>query len=882
VAVREIAARCVNDPHAPIPIVVRLLRLLGSTGQGFDLDVLIDACAEDFVGVEHRSALRAHLRRATDAGAAILICDGLDECGARAPWMAQQLADLFASLDPRNALVVTTRPSARGAAARLDLPYAELRQPSALRATTEAIIEACAAVRAPEDQRDAWLAVRKAWLATAWAEHAELMAVPLLANLVTLICADTTEQELPTGRARVLHKAVTRSVERWEQRRPSADDDRPWAPQVTSGMLLDGFVALGCLLDGTTTPTEQSAIEALALMLRTHWALAPAPAQEVARDVLRFWDERVAVFVVNGSGELTARSKVFIDIAVAMWSEQAGSDELGRWLADVIKYTDLDDAIGLAAHLHRPVVDALIALGADGSATATSLVLDLANPGTIELSADQTACCVGNVAEHVETQTAPARRQPRTPTPIGRILGMGSSERESIQGLLVRLCQLPMEANARRACRDLIATAGRDEDERAVLVALRGMSDAREDGSTLDEETGSALLHVMQLPAPPRLPLIHKSRRHVEIPHSLPRPIGVTEIAAGVIPWLDQIEPRFPEAARWVFDVAEDAPHSKSDVIRSHLLRVEPKAAKWQAESLERFSWPQWVENHWKNDVELMRDFASLCDPGTRSNAQPDLWSLSAAGDLLDSTGYHSIGVGDFDAAFRDGFQDLRRRWLAALARAYDMDTSLIAAQAEHVLRGLTDQEAAVNWRSEDWSVLSTLSAGKRKPATPRDLPQSEQDALLSSLTSGLNWLAYSSANVLANMSNPSWDSRALFDSDLSHLTMQSAALVYTVAIVVDAESSGALVARAARSADSAHRLGLRGAIAGMPGLDSDGSIQARLSEDEDLTVRPAAPRLGAPAALYWSCLICRTRNDTGALDCVGCDHGTKPGDHSL
>jgi hypothetical protein len=42
----------------------------------------------------------------------------------------------------------------------------------------------------------------------------------------------------------------------------------------------------------------------------TQWNMPPAQAREVGEQVLRFWDEHVAVFVINAAGELTSRSKV--------------------------------------------------------------------------------------------------------------------------------------------------------------------------------------------------------------------------------------------------------------------------------------------------------------------------------------------------------------------------------------------------------------------------------------------------------------------------------------------------------------------------------------------------------------------------------------------
>jgi len=188
------------------------------------------------------------------------------------------------------------------AADRLGLPRADLQTPNDLTNTVESVLDACARTRADGPGRAAWLAARRRWIADARQQHPELLKVPLLAVLLALVCADTPEADLPKGRALVLHAAIEQSVDRWELRR-APDAARPWAHDLTPRMLLDGYVTLGRRLDFGAAPTRTEALAALAdgLADSARWGLAPSAAKEVAADVLRFWDEHVAVFVVDAS-----------------------------------------------------------------------------------------------------------------------------------------------------------------------------------------------------------------------------------------------------------------------------------------------------------------------------------------------------------------------------------------------------------------------------------------------------------------------------------------------------------------------------------------------------------------------------------------------------
>jgi len=108
VALRELAADCADDPHAPLPIHVRLPELMRDSSEEVTVDSLVAAAAGRLSDPGLRAALARQMRQELDDGTALLLCDGLDECGTHAAWMAQQLKDVIDGLHPRAGFVVAT------------------------------------------------------------------------------------------------------------------------------------------------------------------------------------------------------------------------------------------------------------------------------------------------------------------------------------------------------------------------------------------------------------------------------------------------------------------------------------------------------------------------------------------------------------------------------------------------------------------------------------------------------------------------------------------------------------------------------------------------------------------------------------------------------
>jgi hypothetical protein len=93
VAAREIAAHCAGHADAPVPISVSLPRLLKAQSAArapLTVDGPVDGAVAGTVPEANRAPLATYFLEEIGRGCAVVLCEGLDECGARAPWVAQQ------------------------------------------------------------------------------------------------------------------------------------------------------------------------------------------------------------------------------------------------------------------------------------------------------------------------------------------------------------------------------------------------------------------------------------------------------------------------------------------------------------------------------------------------------------------------------------------------------------------------------------------------------------------------------------------------------------------------------------------------------------------------------------------------------------------------
>jgi len=874
VALREIAAHCATHPHAPVPIHVALPRLMKQQPERLTIDGIIDGATADLVSHDQRAPLAEYLAGELAAGRAIVLCDGLDECGGRAPWVAQQLANILGSLHPRAGFVLATRASAKVPATRLGLPRVELAPPDDLSQTVDSVLIACADTRVPETERDEWLATRRTWIRDAKEEHDQLLTVPLLAILLTLMCASASDAELPKGRATLLHGAVEQSVRRWEQSRGIVDPARPWSPALTTTILLDGFIVLGRILDGGATPVRADAIRALTEGFRdpSRWAMPPAQADELAEQVLRFWDEHVAVFVVNAADELTPRSKVFAEIATAMWARTCDQSQLTRWLTDALAYTDSDGAIALAAGLEPRTVEGILSIGESGQRDATLMAADLAIREIATLTSFQLErtlkqLTAGVVASRDGRQ--PDHRGPRNP-PVWFPTLWDETRDPGPWPFVQAACQLALPTEYRHQRAELIAEATLDGRSETIAAALSALTDATTDNRPLGENT-AAVNAALALPVPAKGKMVRESRRRhawVGGGHLAP---GLAYVALAAASRLDELDPNSAEQA---FNIAMRAPGGMAEQIFAVLRRAGfDTSRRWSSitDGMRNL-----MSVHKDYEVALLADLASLAE--LTSSPYDGVWSLTDLGDLLAATGYLDVGADQFSRAFLHDTAEVRRSWLDAIAYAYDINKPAVASQARYLQHAAEAQSKAVAF-GDDWSVAAARPLNKPPLTTSADaaLTAEQLRTLRSCLEADSGWIATAAANVLVNVKEPPWHAWELYETDMSSWPRWRAALVYSVAIVTAGDDRNTMLARAATSDSPDYRYAARMTISMDSELDSDGSIMAALRRDADLAVRPKDARKEPPTPAYWTCEECRAINDVDVEDCPACNNGLRP-----
>ncbi|MFI2234851.1 hypothetical protein [Streptomyces chrestomyceticus] len=876
VALREIAAHCATHPHAPVPVRVSLPHLMKQQPERLTIDGIIDGATADVVAAEQRAPLAEYLAEELVQGRAIVLCDGLDECGARAPWVAQQLANILDSLHPRTGFVLATRANAQIPAARLGLPRVELAAPSDLDSTVDGILVACAATRVAESDREVWLATRRAWIRDARDQHDHLLAVPLLAILLALICASASDADLPRGRATLLHRAVEQSVQRWEQTREALGPARPWSPALTSAMLLRGFTVLGRILDGGATPPRAEALVSLVEMLRDpgQWAMPPAQAREVAEQVLRFWDEHVAVFVVNAADELTTRSKVFAEIATAMWASTCDREELRNWLSEALIYTDSDGAIALAAGLAPRTIEALLEVGATGRPEATLMVADLAIRGIVALTPDAIERTLSQLTAGALASCndgPPAKRGPRNPPT--RFPTLWDKSRDAGPWPFVQAaCLLALPSSCRPQRAKLVAAATLDEPSETIATALCELTDATTDSRSLDDAGVAAVHSALAIPLPPDSKVVRESRRSYALVGGGRLAPGLAHVALGAAGRLDELAEGTGER---MLQIAMHASGGIADGIFAALVRAGVDTSRrWGsiAADIQR-----WASTHKEYRAELLADLSSLAAPGETPN-DDTLWSLTDIADLLTVTGYGEVAAVEFDRAFVRDSAEVRRCWLDALADAYGIDKSAVARQARHIQR-ISEEATDSQTVNGDWLVAATKPVVEPSPSDDLNmaLTTEQQRRLLSCLEADSDWIAWAAAVVLVHVNEPPWCSQELLEKDMASWSRWRAGLLYMVAILTSGGERRPLLAWSAASDSADHRYAARMTIPVASGLDSDGSIMNALCQDADLSVRPKHARESLPAPTHWSCGDCRAVNDVTAEDCQTCSSGVRP-----
>ena len=383
----------------------------------------------------------------------------------------------------------------------------------------------------------------------------------------------------------------------------------------------------------------------------------------------------------------------------------------------------------------------------------------------------------------------------------------------------------------------------------------------------------------MQQPLPPDGELVQESRRRSAIVGGAPLAPGVAQVALEAVPHLSAL----PEGlGRWAFDVSMKASHGYGDTIRAALDAKGINTNEWWSEPSPLRHLSAWRDDHDRYERMLLEDIASLARRNGNPESPPErdrYWSLTSIGDLLAATNYARVSVPEFSRAFVHDDLATRRGWLDAIAQAYCIDKTAAAREAAWMLDQLSQSVDGERGLDDHWFVASMTP--QRGPSLDDEavatLTRQQHDAMLGSLRADSDWIAWSAAEVLINVPMPTWDAAELFATDMTGWPLHRAALLYTVAIVSAGDRSIEQLTAAAASEAPDYRMAAKYSVSIKGDLDPDGSVDTQLRQDPDLTVRPSGSRNHEPAASYWTCNDCRTRNDLGTEDCPGCEQGTRP-----
>jgi hypothetical protein len=348
VALQQIAARMAADTSAPLPILIDLRRGLDSARRDdITLHHLLERPSQSVPGLA-AAVLHAALHKAVLCGDVTLLIDGLDETRRNRGVVASALRQILDGCKQRVGLVLTTRPSAEDAVSLLSVPVVRLQTPKSLAKSLDVIVERLSE-ETPVEGHNEWLKSRRFLLKEASKSAPEIWRIPLLATLAALRIGSA--RQLTTSPTDLLEDVISDSVSAWEELKSSHRDGLD--QDMRSEMLLDGFTAIGRLLWISSRINRQQAIAATEEVL-ADWTTSKRMRRQLAEDVVKFWDERVGIFVVDGQ-DMYARNRQFTELAAVKWVAQQSTEIKRTWILVALEDGDRMHTVELAAR-RDPVI----------------------------------------------------------------------------------------------------------------------------------------------------------------------------------------------------------------------------------------------------------------------------------------------------------------------------------------------------------------------------------------------------------------------------------------------------------------------------------------------------------------------------------------------
>lgn len=837
-ALRQLAATLASDPDAPVPVLFDLRESLSaaSSGGSVTLDVILRKVSERVVGTDPTVTTTA-LRDALLSGNAILMVDGLDEARSRRGTVAHDLGQIIVDLPSTTGFVLSTRPSALDAALQFSLPSVELESPRSLDRSLPAIVSALA----PGDAsvRDAWIDQRLRRLAS-MSRADGIWSVPLLATLATIRVAHD-EAEL-TNPVELLSSVIDESVTAWEQQKASPADgfDR----EMRASMLTDGFVVIGCLVNmGDAAVADAEA--AVADQLRT-WGLGERLNEELARQVVHFWDERAGVFVRDGE-QLVARSRQFAELADARRASRLTADEKQSWIVRSLEDPDLRSTVQLAVQTDSALRGILMDSAARDAPESTrgraALWVASFAPNWPDLDDATERRIIDLLADAAEDHLPPPALGT---TLMDQLMSHGRDPdgwHFAVQ--LARISSTDEVRDHQRSRLRLIPLASQRRDLIELLLALQ---DANEEGRPLNSNEValvSALL-TTAVPEPPE----SEYRGGTLVIEARERLIEGTDDAIRLA--VDHVNELPTGSAEKFVAIAKRLSAGTFDIVTSALSRhghdVDLSNVFAGFEGLRNVA-DLYADKHglgW-----LLRILAAWPVPDA-TEIPPEPWRLGELSDLVSTIGWGQSTVGDIRNLAATP-ESLKHVWIDTVVDAHGLNRERLAAEAREIL-GQEDDEAL-------WQICTT---GLVVRADPRPLRCDEAEALAQCFVSGSEQVVTMVAQLTINTRCPEV-SAAIESLDIA-MTWQNRFLSTAVSIATSADRSR-LIERY-RVAESAQRSAVAFVVASDP--DEYLELLEQLRLDPDATVRH---RCGGDVRLaeIWTCRYCLTENPTSQSSCEEC-----------
>jgi hypothetical protein len=860
-AVVQLAAHLAEDLDAPLPIFTKLQRACCAVTDAHDITIpLLVNDAIHNAPEQERAILAEVLARELSAGCALLICDGLDECGSRASMVADGLARLREGFSPDVGLVVTTRPSSSGPAGKLALRESWLLKPMRGDAVQRQILDSVMArLELTDEQRTG----RQAKLKQVQRDQPELARVPLLGNLIALLVGvgrDTTSADTV---ADILENAVEQSLSRWEAHRSRAgSSEEPTASLLSNGVLWDGFIEIGRLLAQEPTCARNDATARVEEVLVEHWSKGARDAQALAPHVVNFWDATISVFVEDHTGVLTARSRVFVDLADALWVSRSSKSAKVEWIREAVIHENRYENFLLAC-MKVPDLPDLAMSVIDDTDARRHLVQWLCDAATqITLSDDAISGVLDHLAAeaHRTADWIPPRVEPAYPE------GASPQERQKLKDghawpFVRRAASLPLPPHLRTRRDALIARVRSDPERAYTAITLASTTDTRLDSRLLSQNEISALISLLALPRPVTDDrLVQTARNRYAIRPVEPMISGRAEAMLRATRCLDQLPDGSAEkVVEFIKSTTEDNAIEIEFELEKHGYRGPLR------EQLARIKLPRSLTDA----SSLAACLVEISEPASISAR--DTWWCREAFEL-----YALMQLGQTNSVeLRLAAEEPHRSILTKLARLYCDINSIDAATVSAQMQYLARQGQSVIKRFESTAITDVPVESTTSSLTALDV--STRALLISALTSANTWLGQLAFFVSFDVTDGGFSTDLIDELPSAHPWGRYWATLAACKASPDLDQTASRLL----AADGMTRAAFAKFLLLLAGDDElYERLLATLRADKDLSVRLAATPKDdpvVPGATEWTCSWCARTNLANSEECAHCDTGVRP-----